>query len=82
MDIEEIIEDVKSQKCTEAFACGTAAIIAPIDFLAEETGEKYPFKHPEGKIGLQIREALLSIQEGRSPDRNKWVSLIEPKSLN
>lgn len=81
MDIEELIEDIKSQRCTEAFACGTAAIIAPIDFLAEESGEKFPFKYPEGQIGLKIRDALLSIQEGRSPDRYQWVCTIEPKSF-
>jgi branched-chain amino acid aminotransferase len=81
MDIEELIEDIKAQKCAEAFACGTAAIIAPIDFLAEEDGTTYPLKHPSGKLSLEIREELLSIQEGRSKDNHKWVVSVAPKSL-
>jgi branched-chain amino acid aminotransferase len=77
--IDDLINDIKSGKCTEAFACGTAAIINPIDYLAEESGERYPLKNPEGPIGMKLREALLSIQEGRSPDNFKWVHRIEPK---
>jgi branched-chain amino acid aminotransferase len=81
MDIEELIEDIKVQKCSEAFACGTAAIIAPIDFLAEEDGKTYPLKYPSGKLSLEIREELLSIQEGRSKDNHHWVVSVSPKSL-
>ncbi|MBP9680590.1 MAG: branched-chain amino acid aminotransferase [Bacteriovorax sp.] len=81
MDIDELINDIKSQKCTEAFACGTAAIIAPIDYLADETGERYPLLHHEGKMALRLREHLLSIQEGRTPDKYKWITSIESKRL-
>ena len=81
MDINHLIEDIKAERCTEAFACGTAAIIAPIDYLAEETGERFPLKNHEGKISLQLRESLLAIQEGRSPDKFKWIVSVEPKSL-
>lgn len=80
MNIDELIEDIRAQRCTEAFACGTAAIIAPIDYLAEETGERYPLLHHEGKIALELREQLLSIQEGRADDRYKWVMSVEPKT--
>jgi branched-chain amino acid aminotransferase len=81
LPIDELIEDIKAHRCTEAFACGTAAIIAPIDYLAEETGERYPLIHHEGKIALKLREALLSIQEGRAEDKYKWISLVEAKKL-
>ena len=81
MDINHLIEDIKAERCTEAFACGTAAIIAPIDYLAEETGERFPLKDHEGKISLKLRESLLAIQEGRSPDKFKWIVSVEPKSL-
>lgn len=81
MDIDELLADIKAERCTEAFACGTAAIIAPIDYLAEESGERFPLKDHDGKMALQLREQLLSIQEGRSPDRYNWVVTVEPKSL-
>lgn len=79
--IDELIEDIKAKRCTEVFACGTAAIIAPVDYLAEETGERYPLFHPEGKMALVLRELLLSIQEGRSKDNYDWIVNIEPKTL-
>jgi branched-chain amino acid aminotransferase len=81
IDINELLQDIKAGRCTEAFACGTAAIIAPIDYLAEETGERFPLKDPQGKIALKLREDLLAIQEGRATDRYKWVMQVEPKSL-
>ncbi len=80
MVIEELIADIKAGRCTEAFACGTAAIITPINYLAEITDERYPLAHPEGKMGMELREKLLAIQEGRSPDSYEWVMAIEPKA--
>lgn len=82
ININELIADIKAERCTEAFASGTAAIIAPIDYLAEESGERFPLKDHEGKIALQLREQLLSIQEGRSADHYKWVVKVEPKKLS
>ncbi len=81
MDINLLIEDIKAERCTEAFACGTAAIIAPIDYLAEETRERYPLKYHEGKLSLKLRELLLAIQEGRSEDKYNWIVSIEPKII-
>lgn len=81
MDINVLLEDIKAGRCTEAFACGTAAIIAPIDYLAEESGERFPLKDPSGKMALQLRELLLSIQEGRSADTHNWIVSVEPKVL-
>lgn len=81
MDINLLLEDIKSERCTEAFACGTAAIIAPIDYIGEETGERFPLRDPKGKLSLQLRELLLSIQEGRSADKYNWVISVEPKKF-
>ncbi len=81
MDIEELLKDIKAERCTEAFACGTAAIIAPINFLAEENGERFPLKNHEGKISIELREDLLALQEGRAKDPYHWVEYIEPKSI-
>jgi branched-chain amino acid aminotransferase len=81
LDINELILDIKANRCTEVFACGTAAIIAPIDYLAEETGERIPLRDNEGKMALVLREMLLSIQEGRATDKYNWIVPIEPKHL-
>ena len=82
IDIDELLLDIKAGKCTEAFACGTAAIITPINYFGEADGERIPLHFPEGKISMEIREKLLAIQEGRATDTYKWVSVVEPKSLS
>lgn len=79
IDIDELITQIKNGQCSEAFACGTAAIITPIDYLAEESGERYPLKNPDGPVAMKVREHLLNIQEGRIPDKYQWISRIEPK---
>lgn len=80
MVIDELLADIKAGRCTEAFACGTAAIITPINYLAEITEERFPLIHPEGKVGIELKEKLLAIQEGRSTDKYEWIIRIEPKS--
>jgi branched-chain amino acid aminotransferase len=72
IEIEELIKLIKSGECSEAFCCGTAAIITPIDSLNEFDGQTYSFKEPAGKISKQLREALLALQETGSGDNWKW----------
>ena len=81
ISIDELLADIKSGRCTEAFACGTAAIITPINYFGEENGERYPLHYPDGKVSTELREKLLAIQEGRATDQYKWVTLVEPKNL-
>lgn len=81
INIDELIVDIKEGRCTEAFACGTAAIITPIGYFGEETGEKYPLRDADGNLSLKLREDLLAIQEGRAPDIHNWITSVEPKTL-
>jgi branched-chain amino acid aminotransferase len=68
---EEPIE-VTALAADEAFACGTAAVIAPIgridDTVLGDGGA--------GAVTLRLRDALLSIQEGRADDPFGWVTAI------
>lgn len=81
IDIDELLLDIKKGRCSEAFACGTAAIVAPINYFGDQNGERYPLLYPEGKVSLKLREKLLAIQEGRAPDKFDWVTTISPKTL-
>jgi branched-chain amino acid aminotransferase len=81
ISINELLGQIKSGQCTEAFACGTAAIITPINYFGEENGERYPLHHPDGLISMELREKLLAIQEGRTEDKYKWILPVEPKKL-
>jgi branched-chain amino acid aminotransferase len=72
ISITEIIELVKSGKCTEAFACGTAVILTPIGEFGEESGERFPLKDSYGPVAKELRQAMLDIQEGRRDIDFDW----------
>lgn len=71
MNIDELIADIKSGNCTEAFACGTASILTPISELVDDSG-RYEFKNPEGKLSIEVKLDLLMIQSGRLIKREDW----------
>ncbi|EPZ49478.1 branched-chain-amino-acid transaminase [Bacteriovorax sp. BAL6_X] len=73
ISIDELIEDIKSKKCTECFSCGTAAIITPICSLHEESGEFYNIQEEFGPVSKELRETLLGIQEKTIEDPFNWV---------
>lgn len=62
---------------TEAFACGTAAVVAPIGRVI--CSDKTEWTVGDGEPGpatSRLRETLLSIQEGRSVDTFGWTHAI------
>lgn len=79
MKIDELLADVKSGACSEAFACGTAVIITPVDTLGLATGETFPLKHEQGPMTMKLRQALLDIQEGTGDDPFGWRTTLTPK---
>ena len=72
----ELIRQIESGECSEAFCCGTAAIVSPISELGEEDGTRYPLSQVEGALTLKLKEALLGIQENRQPDPFSWVNRV------
>lgn len=75
IDINWLIEKIQSQQCSEAFACGTAAIITPIKLLGETDRSQgiYPLKESYGAIAKELRQDLLDLQEGRGEDPFNWT---------
>lgn len=64
----------RSGRMTEAFACGTAAVIAPIGRVKGAGGKGWTIGDGEpGPVTRRLREELLGIQYGRLPDPNAWV---------
>jgi len=64
--------DCRNGAMTEAFACGTAAVITPIGRVVTPTGE---FKVGDGDPGSatqRLRAALVDIQRGRADDPRNW----------
>ncbi|MFA0811198.1 branched-chain amino acid aminotransferase [Microbulbifer epialgicus] len=74
--IDELLGQVASGTCTEAFACGTAAIISPISVIGDDGGS-YKLSQVPGPVAQHLRQALLDIQEGRVEDHFNWMLSVE-----
>ena len=74
--IDALLQQIRSKRCTEAFACGTAAVIAPISVIAEKDGAIYELPEVSGPVSNRLRNELLDIQEGRAPDRFNWLHTV------
>ncbi|MEO8529118.1 MAG: branched-chain amino acid aminotransferase [Pseudolysinimonas sp.] len=77
VSIDEWREGVESGEIVEAFACGTAAVIVPIDQIkAADFGIWMP--EPEGeRVALSLRQELTDIQYGRVADRHAWLQRLD-----
>jgi branched-chain amino acid aminotransferase len=72
MPVDELLRNIKTGRCTELFACGTGAIVAPIGTIGEADGTKFELP-AVNRMASQLRDALLDIQQGKSEDRFGWV---------
>ena len=72
---DELREGVTSGEFTEAFCCGTAAVISPI---AEFRSKEYTLRLADQTFPqtIAIRDALLDIQYGRAEDTFGWMRRV------
>jgi branched-chain amino acid aminotransferase len=70
---DEWREAAGSGRMTEAFACGTAAVITPIGQVKSATGEFTVADGKPGDVTMRLRGALLDIQHGRAADSREWM---------
>jgi branched-chain amino acid aminotransferase len=61
---------------TEAFACGTAAVITPIGTVRYAGGEFTMPGKGKGKVAAALRKSLVDIQRGRAKDKYGWVRRV------
>jgi branched-chain amino acid aminotransferase len=66
----------RSGEITEAFACGTAAMIAPIGTVKAPDDSWTVGSGEAGPVGLRLRDHLLGIQFGRVSDRHGWTHQV------
>ncbi|MBT5218088.1 MAG: branched-chain amino acid aminotransferase, partial [Woeseia sp.] len=60
MSINALLGDIESGCCSELFACGTGAIVAPIAVIGEADGREWSL--PEvGTMSARFRDAILDI---------------------
>lgn len=72
MAVDELLDQIASGRCSEFFACGTAAILNPISAVAD--GERVVQLRAVGQQAAVLKQALLDIQEGRASDAHGWMS--------
>jgi branched-chain amino acid aminotransferase len=75
MDIDELLAQIGSGRCSETFACGTAAIVMPISALADTDNRVYKPGHTN-VAASRLRDSLLAIQERRAPDPFGWIRVL------
>lgn len=73
LSIDEVLEAINTGRCTEAFVCGTAAVVAPVASFLDKDGTLYKLRDNQGKIGMQLREKLIAIQAGRTDAPEGWT---------
>jgi branched-chain amino acid aminotransferase len=75
--IEQWKEDAESGRLTEAFACGTAAVVTPVGRLAWSDGEvDSSVDGDAGPVTKAVRQALVDIQYGRAEDTFGWLHRV------
>ncbi len=66
----------ESGELTEAFACGTAAVITPVGRVRSARGEWVVGDGQPGPVTMRLRDELVGIQYGRRPDPYGWIHKI------
>ena len=71
--LEEVQAGMANGEITEAFACGTAAVITPICCIK---GNGFSVGHDDaaaGELTMSLRKTLTDIQYGRARDPHGWM---------
>lgn len=74
---DEWREDVASGKVKEAFACGTAAVVAAIGEVCFEGGSFQIGQGESGPVTTALREELTALQRGKIADTRGWVTTVK-----
>ncbi len=69
-------ERCASGELTEVFACGTAAVVSPVGKVRGAAGEWLVGDGSPGPVTLRLREELMGIQYGHSPDPFGWLHKV------
>lgn len=73
---EEWRRDAESGKLREAFACGTAAVVAGIGSVRFKDGSFSIGNSGDGEVTARLRANLVGIQRGSVDDAHGWVHVV------
>ncbi len=77
LHIDEVVADIESGKVTEAFGCGTAAVISPVGRLGYKEKDYVMNNNEVGEVATRLYDQLTGIQTGRLEDPYGWTTTIE-----
>jgi branched-chain amino acid aminotransferase len=72
ISIDDWRDGIASGEISEIFACGTAAVIAPVGQAKSAMGTWVTGDGKPGEITMQIRNHMLAIQHGTIADTHHW----------
>ncbi len=76
IDVNELMNDIRSGKVTEAFGSGTAAVITPVGSLCYRD-ESLTIGHSGvGNLTQKLYDTLTGVQYGKIPDQSGWITKI------
>ena len=73
IDIDEVLGSIEKGEISEAFGCGTAAVISPIGRLGYKGRDYIVNDNKSGPVAEHIYKELMSIQYGESRDNFSWI---------
>ena len=76
ISLDDWISDARAGRMTEAFACGTAAVVTSIGTVRGQNCEFTIGNGQGGPVAQALREYLLSIQYGETPDTQGWMHRV------
>ena len=76
ISVEDWRSGCASGEITEAFACGTAAVVTPIGEVRDKNGGWTIGDGKPGPVTMRLRDELLGMQFGRLPDPYGWIHKI------
>ena len=68
--------DVREGRLTEAFACGTAAVITPIGTVKGREDSFTIRDGVAGPVARRLRSLLVDIQRGTTNDAHGWFQKV------
>lgn len=77
VSLDDVRDGCASGRLKEVFACGTAAVIAPIGTFVAGDEAITVAGAQAGELTLRLRSTLLDLQHGRIPDRYGWTQTID-----
>ena len=76
LSVDDWRKGAEDGSLSEVFACGTAAVIAPVGHVKSAQGEWTNGDGTPGEVTLRLRAALLGLQYGRATDPHGWMHRV------